>query len=315
MRFDRRVGSAAARNRRPAGDVETDMDEHRPFRGSWARSEHGWTWGELRGPRVQPLFRDVYIAATAEIDPVVRARAALLVHPEGVIGGVAAAAVWGSAYRPVEADVDVYLGAAGGRAQRGLRPHRDRLRVDEVATVDGLRVTTPARTALDLARRLPLVEAVAAVDALGRVTPLRPDEVRAAATHHPGTRDVRGVARVLDLVDPRATTPAWSRARVALVLRGIEVPAVSMWLTGDDGAPTTRLGLAWPDLRYGVAEELAGPPTAPRDPSGWTVARVDPSAAAERPDHFATGVVRGLYAAWRRSGARAGPRPPRVISR
>ncbi|MGH3874356.1 MAG: hypothetical protein ACRDSR_23125 [Pseudonocardiaceae bacterium] len=50
---------------------------------------------------------------------------------------------------------------------RGLRVHREQLADDEVATVDGMVVTSAVRTAYDLARWSTLVEGVVAADALG----------------------------------------------------------------------------------------------------------------------------------------------------
>lgn len=227
-------------------------------------------------------------------------------HPTGVIGGVAAAAVWGSTHTTTDAAVEVHLGASGGRAQPGLHVRREYLRGDERTVVDGLPVTTPARTALDLARRLPLVEAVAAIDALVRVTMLRVEDVRAAAAQQAGARDVRVVKRVLALVDPRSSSPMWSRVRVALALRGVVCPAVGYWLLDDDGEPTARFELAWPDVRYAITAEQKGPPAAPPDLPGWTVRRIDPALVVDRADALATRAVRGIRAARRRRGRPGG---------
>jgi hypothetical protein len=54
---------------------------------------------------------------------------------------------------------------ASSQATGPLRAHVARLRDDEVMTVEGLAVTDPTRTVLDLARSLPFESAVVAVDA------------------------------------------------------------------------------------------------------------------------------------------------------
>src|SRR3712207_2490597 len=54
---------------------------------------------------------------------------------------------------------------ASSEVGRFLRAHVARLADDEVTTVDGLPVTDPVRTALDLARSLPLEPAVVVLDA------------------------------------------------------------------------------------------------------------------------------------------------------
>jgi Protein of unknown function (DUF559) len=54
--------------------------------------------------------------------------------------------------RSASRTVDVTVGLGGRRAPPGIRLHRTRsLPPDEIATLDGLPVTTPARTLLDLA--------------------------------------------------------------------------------------------------------------------------------------------------------------------
>lgn len=53
-----------------------------------------------------------------------------------------------------------------GTHRRGLQIWGDRLDADEFELIDGVAVTTPARTALDLACWYPSTTAVAAIDAL-----------------------------------------------------------------------------------------------------------------------------------------------------
>ncbi|WP_433507652.1 type IV toxin-antitoxin system AbiEi family antitoxin domain-containing protein [Pseudonocardia halophobica] len=53
---------------------------------------------------------------------------------------------------------------SGGRTSRRFHLHTARLREDEIVEIDGIAVTTPARTAVDLARTLPYEQAVVAVD-------------------------------------------------------------------------------------------------------------------------------------------------------
>jgi hypothetical protein len=94
--------------------------------------------------------------------------------------------------------------------------HRDLLADDEVTTVDGVAVTTPLRTAWDLARWLPTVEAVVAVDALARVGGFDPHALLRIQQRYPRARWRRRVPGVVDLSDPRAESPMETRSRLLL---------------------------------------------------------------------------------------------------
>ncbi|MCV7213819.1 hypothetical protein H7J51_00780 [Mycobacterium crocinum] len=97
------------------------------------------------------LYRGVYIPKYAV--PTVRDRtygAWLYSDRTGVIGGVAASALHGAQW--IDDDVPIELLVGERRRQPGLIVRMDRLRDDEVVTVDGLPVTTPSRTAFDMGR-------------------------------------------------------------------------------------------------------------------------------------------------------------------
>src|ERR1700736_6867988 len=69
-----------------------------------------------------------------------------------------------------------------------LRTWIDSITEDEIDSIDGIRVTTPARTALDLACRYPVDEAVTAIDSLARATDLKPADAELLARRSPGRR-------------------------------------------------------------------------------------------------------------------------------
>jgi hypothetical protein len=74
----------------------------------------------------------------------------------GVLAGYSAALLLGAGCAPFDAPAEVLV-PTDARCHPGLRVCRDRLVDSEIATVAGHRVTSAARTAWDLARRLPLV--------------------------------------------------------------------------------------------------------------------------------------------------------------
>lgn len=102
------------------------------------------------------VYRDVYVPDGTEITAVVRAQAAWLwSRRRAVIGGLAAAALHGSKWVDPGLSVDLYYD--NRHRLPGLNPRAEQLGDDEICTAAGVPVTTPARTALDLACWHPLV--------------------------------------------------------------------------------------------------------------------------------------------------------------
>jgi very-short-patch-repair endonuclease len=80
--------------------------------------------------------------------------AVLACGPDAVLSHASAAALW-DLRRSAAAYTDVTVPRTGGRKRPGIRIHRPRrLPRDEVTTRDGIPVTTPARTILDMAALL-----------------------------------------------------------------------------------------------------------------------------------------------------------------
>ncbi len=105
----------------------------------------------LAAGKLHPLHRGVYAVGHRVVSRHGRWRAALLAAgPGAVLSHASAAAAWD--LRPDNRPrIDVSVGP-GGRAKRaGLVLHRRRLTAAETTTLDGLPVTTAARTIADLA--------------------------------------------------------------------------------------------------------------------------------------------------------------------
>jgi hypothetical protein len=139
----------------------------------------------------------------------------------------------------------------------GLRVHSSRLPEEFVTTVRGIRVTTLARTAVDLARGRTLPFALVAVDGayrrmvdeerLGAGWELRARSVPATAHRTvraeleaalqvtwswPGTRVVR---QAIDHVEPASESPFESWSRGWMLLAGLPDPVVNMTVRGASG--------------------------------------------------------------------------------
>jgi very-short-patch-repair endonuclease len=71
------------------------------------------------------------------------------------------------------------------------------LEVDETAVIEGIPVTTPARTILDLATLLPTRQLERAVDEAERLSLCGPQELQAVAATHAGRAGAGALARLL----------------------------------------------------------------------------------------------------------------------
>lgn len=208
---------------------------------------------ELRSDRYVRLTRGAYASAGTPRDHGLEIRAATLVLPaDTVIGGRSAA--WWHGVRGIgpTSRVEAFLPPDHHVRHRGeIRARRVDLREGEHGVIDGVRVTTPARTAFDVGRSGHLDRTVPVLDALLACTGTTVAEVAAIRRAHPGARSCRTLDRALELVDPAAESPAESALRVLLVTAGLPRPAVNHRVLDGD-VFVARVDLAWPDLRVGV---------------------------------------------------------------
>ncbi|GAY12326.1 endonuclease domain-containing protein [Pseudonocardia sp. N23] len=231
------------------------LDE--PFRASAAIAAGVVTRGRLRGPRFVRLFPDVYVRV-GETPPDLLVRsigAAELVAGRGMLGGWSAARLLGADAAPRNAPAEVVV-TREQRAHPGLLVRRGVVEAAETWSAHGCPVTSPLRTAYDLARRLPLVEAVVAVDALARVPAAGFVPSDLLQRREPGARGCRRLDRVAELADPRAESPMETRTRLMLVLSGLPAPEVQYVLRDAGGRVVARFDLAYP--RAGLAIEYDG---------------------------------------------------------
>ncbi|MDG4664174.1 type IV toxin-antitoxin system AbiEi family antitoxin domain-containing protein [Mycobacterium sp. 236(2023)] len=121
--------------------------------------------------------------------------------------------------------------------------------------VDGRRATSPAWTAIEVARSVRRPRALATLDAaLRSQTCCLPDLWR-AALEQKGRRGIVAVRNLLPIADPRAESPGESMARLAMLDGGLPVPELQYEVIDGNG-DLRRLDFAWPDR--GVAAEYDG---------------------------------------------------------
>jgi very-short-patch-repair endonuclease len=212
------------------------------------------TEDQLRSSAWRRLYRGVYADASLPDTPGTRiAGAALLLPSTGAFSQRTAAYLLGAAEvldRASPLDVSVPRGVSFGPVA-GLRVHQAVLPDEDVRTVRGLRCTVALRTALDIARWEPAIEAVCALDVLaGRHLVPAASVVTAAEALPvgPGSRRALVAAR---LVDGRSGSPQESRLRVVLGRAGL--PAVPQFtVRAADGTFVARVDLAYPAHRVAV---------------------------------------------------------------
>jgi len=208
------------------------------------------TWGVLQRGHTR-VFRDVYVATGTEITAAVRAQSAWLwSRRRGVVGGFGAAALHGSRWVDPMHCIDVYHG--NRHRLVGLRPRADRLEVGDTCVVGGVSVTTPERTALDLACWYPLTKAVAAIDALARATEFKIADVEALVNQACGRSGVARARRAIELADAGAQSPKESWLRTLLIEAGLPRPQTQIPIHDEYGKAVAYLDMGWEDLKIAV---------------------------------------------------------------
>jgi very-short-patch-repair endonuclease len=225
---------------------------YEPFRGSVAVAAGLLTKEQLRGPAVRRLFRDVYVCADATVDHLTLCKAAALLLPAGAALSHRSAAMLHNANilgldQPVEATA-----AVGLRSQPGLRVARSCLEPADLWRRGGLPVTSPLRTAFDLARTPDLTAAVIGLDALLFRRVVKVDALRAYLDAHPRWTGVRSAAVALALARRDVESPMETRLRLGIVLAGLPEPVVQYDVLTPSGRFVARLDLAYPKQRIGL---------------------------------------------------------------
>lgn len=225
-----------------------------PFVGSEAIADGLLTRHRLRRDFIA-LHRDVYVHKNVRLTPVIRAKGAWLrSRRRGVLAGFSASSLHGA--RWIDPGLPAAIIDTNRRRTRGVSAWADSIAADEICVVDGLRVTTPARTALDLACRYPEETAVAAIDALARATRLNMPDVELLADRYRGRRGIPQARTTLALVDPGAESPRETWLRLLLVRDGFPRPATQIPVHDEFGALVAELDMGWEDVK--VAAEYEG---------------------------------------------------------
>jgi very-short-patch-repair endonuclease len=203
--------------------------------------------------RLYRIEQGVYAVGRQEITQSGRWMAAVLgCGTGGVLSHWSAGALWGFAIQRRWIEVSVSTCTDRRRERGGVLVHRrGRLRDEECSVRDGIPVTGPIRTLVDLAATSGSEMIERLVNEADRLDLVDPETLRGALGDYRGQR---GVGRLRTVIDPstfRRTRSGLERRFLRLVGRaGLPAPLTREWLNGFE------VDFFWPDL--GLVVETDG---------------------------------------------------------
>lgn len=213
--------------------------------------------GALRRP-----LTGVYLDGSVPDTPETRAGAARVVmSPDLVLCDRTAAWLWGVdtfAYAELDGLMPLETYSPRGRRapdRRGCDGGSRDLLPEDWCTIEGVRVTTPLRTALDLGCNLTRRDALAAMDALARAHGFTREDLRRLLPRFFRRRGVVQARHLVSLVDPRAESQPESWMREVIDAHELPMPELQHWVMVD-GVLMYRLDLAY--VRAKIAVEYDG---------------------------------------------------------
>jgi hypothetical protein len=152
--------------------------------------------------------------------------------------------------------VHVTRAGATGRQTRRTHVHGAALPEDMVEVVDGLRITAPARTVVDLGRTLGFEYAVAVGDSALHDGIVDRDALDAALAEGKCRHGIGEARRAVSFLDGRSESVGESRSRVMFARNGIALPELQPDIFGPDGEWLARPDFCWRER--GVIGEFDG---------------------------------------------------------
>lgn len=137
-----------------------------------------------------------------------------------------------------------------GRRQAGVVHHVGTLGDDEVTEVDGLLVTTPARTAWDLAASQPREQGVVAVDSLLNRGLVDDEALRNQCRRHAQWTRARHAKTTLSRTDAAADSAGESRGRLLMDEFHLPKPQLQVRIFDHRGVLVGVSDYGWPEFRH-----------------------------------------------------------------
>jgi hypothetical protein len=203
------------------------------------------------------LFQGVYVASQAGDSIPLRTSALRLVVPEDCVvcdrhaGWLHGATMVLHPNEHLELmPISVFRPSGKGRLRNGLAASGERnLEAEDVMEIDGLRVTTPLRTAWDLGRTRFTEPAISALDAMLGLDVFTHEELLAGIERFRRMRWITTLRAIAPLADARSESPGESVLRLRWIECQLPQP-IPQYEVFRCGRFLARLDLANPDMRF-----------------------------------------------------------------
>jgi very-short-patch-repair endonuclease len=250
--------------------------------------------------RLTQLFDGVYVVAPALDEPRMRWMAATLTAPGSVLSHASAGTAYG--FRSFKAPFETVTrpGSGGPRSLDGVLVCRSRTLAGNQTTIDGIPITTPERTLIDLAPHLRNRALARAVREAVRLRTTTPSDLFVALARHRGRRGTArlhaAVSRYAGLPLNRTRSDAEALALELLRDAGLPSPDVNRRIAGEEADMSWSHGkliveLDGPQFHLDAAEDLRKQRT--WEKAGWTVHRLPTDDVYLHPERLRDVVRRG----------------------
>jgi hypothetical protein len=151
------------------------------------------------------------------------------------------------------APVRIFLPTAGRRLRNGLADSGERTFAPrDVVEINGVRVTSPLRTTVDLGRNRFVERSLAAMDQMLRLGVFTKEELIEEVPRFRGMRWVRTLRVMAAYVDGRAESPPESVLRLVWIQANLPTPEPQLEVYDDRGTFLARLDLGNAELCFGA---------------------------------------------------------------
>ncbi len=164
-----------------------------------------------------------------------------------IVTGVAASALHGAEW--VDDGVPIELIYNSAHPPKGIVARNERVADDEITSIGGIGVASPARSAFDMGRYLPRGQALARMDALMGARPFSAEDVILLSKRYRGARGVKCLREVLALVDGGAASPRESALRLLYIDGGLPKPTTQIPIFGEAGNLLRTVDMGWEEFK------------------------------------------------------------------
>ncbi len=226
-----------------------------------------------------------------------------------VVAGLSASILHGTKWFEPEFKVELLHALTGSSWQgTGRTTHRYQLSPEDVTEVDGVRVTTPVRTAFDVGRIPPEWRGLGNLDALHRASGFSLPALFRYIDEHRGWRFIRQLRAIAPLVDGSAESPPESWVRLLIVRGDLPMPETQIVVADETGYEFARVDLGYRARKIAIeydgkdfhSSDKQREHDAHRDAKlrelGWEPVRIDSKRLFEEPWTILTEIEKLLHA-------------------